>query len=208
MFDMKPDAPDGIRSPHKWIDTNLPGVITNEHMPAVAKIMNKVTLVRSVHHTMKNHNSAGYYALRQRRTSMTSACATRRRCTQPTARWSITSHRRRATCQPSSRTRTSCATAPPPGSTRQLPRQSPRPVPVHERSQLKELCPAGVEPADKHRSKATGLAPPTAAACRPAVATTRLLRECTRPRCLLRASAWHVELAKDAQRFRPHTGAG
>jgi len=63
MFDMKPDAPDGIRSPHKWIDTNLPGVITNEHMPAVAKIMKKVTLVRSVHHTMKNHNSAGYYAL-------------------------------------------------------------------------------------------------------------------------------------------------
>ena len=35
---LKPDAPDGIRSPHKWIDTNLPGVITNEHMPAVAKI--------------------------------------------------------------------------------------------------------------------------------------------------------------------------
>ena len=63
MFDMKPDAPDGIRSPHKWIDTNLHGVITNEHMPAVAKIMNKVTLVRSVHHSMKNHNSAGYYAL-------------------------------------------------------------------------------------------------------------------------------------------------
>ena len=25
--------------------------------------MDKVTLVRSVHHTMKNHNSAGYYAL-------------------------------------------------------------------------------------------------------------------------------------------------
>ena len=59
-----------------------------------------------------------------------------------------------------------------------------------------------------HRSKATGLAPPTAAARRPAVATARLLRECTRPRCLLRASACHVELAKDAQRFRPHTGAG
>ena len=63
MFDMKPDAPDGIRSPHKWIGTNLSGVITNEHMPDVAKIMNKVTLVRSVHHTMKNHNAAGYYAL-------------------------------------------------------------------------------------------------------------------------------------------------
>jgi hypothetical protein len=32
-------------------------------MERVAKIMDKVTLIRSVHHTMKNHNSAGYYAL-------------------------------------------------------------------------------------------------------------------------------------------------
>src|SRR3984957_2362332 len=29
----------------------------------MATVMDKVTLVRSVHHTMKNHNSAGYYSL-------------------------------------------------------------------------------------------------------------------------------------------------
>jgi hypothetical protein len=63
MFDMKPDAPSGIRSPHKGISSNLPGVQVNEYLPRVAKVMDKVTLIRSMHHTMKNHNSASYYAL-------------------------------------------------------------------------------------------------------------------------------------------------
>jgi len=63
MFDMKPDAPEGIRGPHKPISSNVPGIQVSEHLPRVAKIMDKVTLVRSMHHTMKNHNSASYYAL-------------------------------------------------------------------------------------------------------------------------------------------------
>src|SRR5215204_6835652 len=63
MFDMKPDAPEGIRGPHKPIPSNLPGVQVSERLPRVAKIMDKVTLIRSMHHTMKNHNSASYYAL-------------------------------------------------------------------------------------------------------------------------------------------------
>jgi hypothetical protein len=63
MFDRKPDAPEGIRGPLKGIPTNLPGVHVCEGLPRVAKIMDKVTLIRSVHHTMKNHNSASYYAL-------------------------------------------------------------------------------------------------------------------------------------------------
>jgi hypothetical protein len=29
----------------------------------MAKLMDKVTLVRNIQHTMKNHNSAGYYSL-------------------------------------------------------------------------------------------------------------------------------------------------
>src|SRR5204863_4216636 len=33
MFDMKPDAPSGIRSPHKAISTNVPGIQVNEHLP-------------------------------------------------------------------------------------------------------------------------------------------------------------------------------
>lgn len=63
MFDMKPDAPNEYRSPHKTIRTANPDLLTNEHLPRVAKIMDRFTVIRSVHHTMKNHNSAGYYAL-------------------------------------------------------------------------------------------------------------------------------------------------
>ncbi len=62
-FDMKPDAPDGIRSHYDTIATTLPGVRICEHLPEMAKVMDKVTLVRTCHHTMKNHNSASYYAL-------------------------------------------------------------------------------------------------------------------------------------------------
>jgi len=63
MFDMKPTAPEGIRGPHKPISSSADGITVSEHLPRVAKIMDKVTLIRSMHHTMKNHNSASYYAL-------------------------------------------------------------------------------------------------------------------------------------------------
>ena len=63
MFDMKPDAPEGIRGPYKPISSNVPGIQVCERLPRVAKIMDKVTLIRSMTHTMKNHNSAAYYAL-------------------------------------------------------------------------------------------------------------------------------------------------
>ncbi|WP_339908799.1 DUF1501 domain-containing protein [Symmachiella dynata] len=63
MFDMKPDAPDGIRSKFAPIQTSVPGLVTCEHLPETAKVMDRVALVRSVHHKMKNHNSAGYHAL-------------------------------------------------------------------------------------------------------------------------------------------------
>jgi len=63
MFDMKPDAPEGIRGPHKPIPSSADGIQVSERLPRVAKIMDKVTLVRSMTHTMKNHNSASYYAL-------------------------------------------------------------------------------------------------------------------------------------------------
>jgi hypothetical protein len=63
MFDMKPDAPEGIRGLHKPISSNADGIQVSERLPRVAKVMDKVTLIRSMHHTMKNHNSASYYAL-------------------------------------------------------------------------------------------------------------------------------------------------
>ena len=63
MFDMKPDAPEGIRGPHKPMASKADGIQVSERLPRVAKVMDKVTLIRSMHHTMKNHNSASYYAL-------------------------------------------------------------------------------------------------------------------------------------------------
>ena len=63
MFDRKPDAPEGIRGPLQGIRTNVPGLHVCEGLPRVAKVMDKVTLIRSMHHKMKNHNSASYYAL-------------------------------------------------------------------------------------------------------------------------------------------------
>lgn len=62
-FDMKPQAADGIRSLYQPIASSVPGLNVCEHLPEVAKVMDKVTLLRTVHHHMKNHNSAAYYAL-------------------------------------------------------------------------------------------------------------------------------------------------
>ncbi|QDV28672.1 hypothetical protein Spb1_05370 [Planctopirus ephydatiae] len=62
-FDMKPLAPDGTRSQFETISTSVPGLSICEHLPRMAEVMNRVTLLRTVWHTMKNHNSASYYAL-------------------------------------------------------------------------------------------------------------------------------------------------
>jgi len=60
---MKPQAPDGIRSLYSPIATSLPGVEICDRLPETARVLDKVTLVRTVHHAMKNHNSAAYQAL-------------------------------------------------------------------------------------------------------------------------------------------------
>jgi hypothetical protein len=62
-FDMKPHAADGFRGEFRPIQTKLPGVHVCEHLPRMARMMDKVTLVRSVQHNMRNHNSATYYSL-------------------------------------------------------------------------------------------------------------------------------------------------
>jgi hypothetical protein len=63
MFDMKPDAPDGVRGSHKPVSSKADGIQISEHLPRLARVMDKVTLIRSMHHHMHNHNPASYYAL-------------------------------------------------------------------------------------------------------------------------------------------------
>ena len=60
---MKPEAPAEVRGEYSPIRTSAPGIFVCDRLPRTARVMDKVTLVRSVRHEMKNHNSAGYYSL-------------------------------------------------------------------------------------------------------------------------------------------------
>jgi hypothetical protein len=60
-FDPKPDAPAEIQGELKAIDTSMPGVRICEGLPKIAKIMDRVTVVRSVTHPYPVHGVA--YAL-------------------------------------------------------------------------------------------------------------------------------------------------
>jgi hypothetical protein len=58
MWDLKPEAPDGIRGDFKPIDTNVPGVQISEHLPKMAKVTDKISIVRSLAHTIPSHGPA------------------------------------------------------------------------------------------------------------------------------------------------------
>ncbi|HZN60409.1 MAG TPA: DUF1501 domain-containing protein [Planctomycetota bacterium] len=62
-FDPKPDAPAEIRGPLPAMPSVVPGVPICSKLPRTARVIDKVTLIRSMTHGMKNHNSASYYAL-------------------------------------------------------------------------------------------------------------------------------------------------
>jgi hypothetical protein len=62
-FDAKPDAPAEVRGEYRTIATAVPGVRVCEHLPQTAQLMDRLALVRSLHHPMRNHNSAAAEAL-------------------------------------------------------------------------------------------------------------------------------------------------
>lgn len=57
-YDVKPTAPDSVRGEFSSIATSQPGLQISEHLPHMAKVMHKVALVRSMHHTNRLHDSA------------------------------------------------------------------------------------------------------------------------------------------------------
>ncbi|HEV3436511.1 MAG TPA: DUF1501 domain-containing protein, partial [Gemmata sp.] len=62
-FDPKPEAPDNVRGWYGATKTKLSGIIFGERIPKLAAMADKFTVIRCLQHTMKNHNSAGYYSL-------------------------------------------------------------------------------------------------------------------------------------------------
>jgi hypothetical protein len=57
-FDTKPDAPVGIRGELKSIRSNVPGMDVGELLPSCARIMDKVTVIRSMTHPHPIHGVA------------------------------------------------------------------------------------------------------------------------------------------------------
>jgi hypothetical protein len=61
MFDLKPEAPDGIRGEFRPIATSASGIHVCEHLPRMARWMHRAVIVRSVYHKGGCHNNLPMY---------------------------------------------------------------------------------------------------------------------------------------------------
>ncbi|HLJ94065.1 MAG TPA: DUF1501 domain-containing protein [Gemmataceae bacterium] len=62
-FDLKPDAPSGIRGTFRPIATSVPGIRICEHLPGLARMADRYAILRSVTHTGTNHGTSAYHML-------------------------------------------------------------------------------------------------------------------------------------------------
>lgn len=58
MWDLKPNAPEGIRGEFKPLNTSVDGIQISEHLPKMAQLADKATFVRSLYHTIPSHGPA------------------------------------------------------------------------------------------------------------------------------------------------------
>ena len=56
MWDPKPSAPDSIRGTFKPISTNVPGIQIGDLLPRVSQHVDKLSIVRSMHHDTTSHD--------------------------------------------------------------------------------------------------------------------------------------------------------
>src|ERR1051326_1712024 len=63
MWDMRPDAPAGIRSIFEPIATAVPGIQICDQMPMLARHTDKVAFIRSMTHPSTVHEPSVYYSL-------------------------------------------------------------------------------------------------------------------------------------------------
>lgn len=62
-FDLKPDAPAEVRGPFEPIPTCVSGIQISELLPQTAKIMDRLTIIRSVTSPLGEHGLANHYLL-------------------------------------------------------------------------------------------------------------------------------------------------
>lgn len=63
IWDMKPLAPAEVRGEFRPIRTAAPEIQICDHLPRTARVAQHLCLIRSMHHSMTNHNSAAVEAL-------------------------------------------------------------------------------------------------------------------------------------------------
>src|SRR5262245_57611894 len=73
-FDPKPDAPSEIRGEFKAISTSVRGVQFCEAVPELAKVADKLTIVRSICHKDPNHGGGNHYMMTGAPTPVPVAC--------------------------------------------------------------------------------------------------------------------------------------
>src|SRR4051794_13004999 len=62
-YDLKPESPGEYRGPFRPIPTSVPGLDICELFPLQAKLGDRISLVRSLHHTMSAHNDGSIEVL-------------------------------------------------------------------------------------------------------------------------------------------------
>ncbi|MBX3443723.1 MAG: DUF1501 domain-containing protein [Planctomyces sp.] len=63
LWDPKPDAPDGIRSPFGTIATAVPGIHFTDQIPGMARHADKLAVIRSYTHDSNQHEVGVYHTL-------------------------------------------------------------------------------------------------------------------------------------------------
>jgi hypothetical protein len=63
MWDLKPDAPAGIRSEFSPIDTAVPGIRICDQLPQIARHTDKLAIIRSYTHPSNQHEVGVYHTL-------------------------------------------------------------------------------------------------------------------------------------------------
>ncbi len=60
-YDVKPDAPVEYRGMYQPIETSVPGVVLSEKLPCQARVMDRLSIVRSVHHENGIHAPSAHW---------------------------------------------------------------------------------------------------------------------------------------------------
>jgi hypothetical protein len=67
IWDLKPDAPADVRGEFRPIATSVPGLCLGEHVPRIARVADRLALLRAVAHPDNTHTVAMHYMLTGRR---------------------------------------------------------------------------------------------------------------------------------------------